>query len=267
MMSERFSPERALAPLRPFQRRTVDYVMQRLYEDPDPVRQFLVADEVGLGKTMVASGVIARAIEHLWDKVRRIDIVYICSNAAIAQQNVRRLNVLGAAAATLPTRITLLPLQFAGAQNLSLNRVNFISLTPGTSFDLKSSTGTGRERTLILRGLKEFGHTPGLREMMRVGVKPENWDRRCAEIASAEADETLLDTFHERLVADQTLMTELVDLAALYADGAAAVPEGTGYRRNRLVAQLRGQLAQVCVSALEPDLVIQIGRASCRERV
>ncbi|MDP2389036.1 MAG: hypothetical protein Q8N52_01815, partial [Acidobacteriota bacterium] len=47
----------------------------------DPVR-WLLADEVGLGKTMVARGVIARMIEHLWDMTERIDVLYICSNQA-----------------------------------------------------------------------------------------------------------------------------------------------------------------------------------------
>ena len=36
---------------------------------PDRTRQFLVADEVGLGKTMVARGVIARTIELLQGSV------------------------------------------------------------------------------------------------------------------------------------------------------------------------------------------------------
>ena len=56
MPAERFNAEAALAPLKAFQRRTVDYVFDRLYGDRDPVRHFLVADEVGLGKTMVARG-------------------------------------------------------------------------------------------------------------------------------------------------------------------------------------------------------------------
>ena len=38
-----------------------------MYEDPDLVHRFLVADEVGLGKTLVARGVIAKAIDHLRD--------------------------------------------------------------------------------------------------------------------------------------------------------------------------------------------------------
>jgi hypothetical protein len=68
-----------MAGLKPFQRRSVDYVFDRLY-GADHTRRFLLADEVGLGKTLVARGVIARVIDHLWDAVARIDVVYICSN-------------------------------------------------------------------------------------------------------------------------------------------------------------------------------------------
>src|SRR3954470_17029413 len=81
-----------LSRLKDFQRQTVDYVFDRLYGNDSPTNRFLVADEVGLGKKFVARGLIARAIDHLWDKVDRLDIVYICSNAAIARQNVSRLN-------------------------------------------------------------------------------------------------------------------------------------------------------------------------------
>ena len=70
---------------------TVEYVFQRLYGSESTSR-FLVADEVGLGKTLVARGIIAKTLEHLQDKVDRVDVIYICSNAAIATQNVNRLN-------------------------------------------------------------------------------------------------------------------------------------------------------------------------------
>ena len=63
----------------------------RLYTDDDCTRRFLVADEVGLGKTLVARGVIAKAIDHLWETVPRIDIIYICSNSNIASQNITKL--------------------------------------------------------------------------------------------------------------------------------------------------------------------------------
>ena len=79
-------PQDILKPLKPFQRRTVDHAFRRLFLDADSTSRFLVADEVGLGKTLVARGIIARAIDHLWEDVDRIDIVYICSNAGIARE-------------------------------------------------------------------------------------------------------------------------------------------------------------------------------------
>lgn len=79
--------ERELNHLKDFQRATVEVVHRRLWTDADHGSRFLVADEVGLGKTMVARGVIARTIDHLWDTEDRIDVVYICSNSQIARQN------------------------------------------------------------------------------------------------------------------------------------------------------------------------------------
>ena len=107
---------------------------------------------MGLGKTLVARGVIAKAIDHLWDRKDRIDIVYICSNADIARQNVNRLNVTRAQQEFVRTdRITLLPTRI---QDLQRNPLNFLSLTPGTSFDLKSSLGRRDERALLYRLLE-----------------------------------------------------------------------------------------------------------------
>src|SRR5438552_16311724 len=84
-----------LAYLKDFQQLSVETVFRRMYLDTKPTRRFLVADEVGLGKTLVARGVIARTIDYLWDTIKRIDIVYLCSNANIARQNVSRLTPTG----------------------------------------------------------------------------------------------------------------------------------------------------------------------------
>ena len=113
-MSGAFSADATLRRLKDFQRRTVDYVFGRMYLDDPPAPRFLVADEVGLGKTLVARGVIARALEHLQDRVERVDFVYVCSNAAIAHQNVARLDVLGSGGFALASRLTLLPTQVEG---------------------------------------------------------------------------------------------------------------------------------------------------------
>ena len=56
---------RVLPGLKAFQRDTVDYVFKRMYQDSPAATRFLVADEVGLGKTLVARGLVARAIDRL----------------------------------------------------------------------------------------------------------------------------------------------------------------------------------------------------------
>jgi len=85
--------DKVLSQLKDFQLNSVEKVFRRLYLDKDATNRFLIADEVGLGKTLVARGIIARGIDYIWDKVDRIDVIYICSNREIASQNINRLNI------------------------------------------------------------------------------------------------------------------------------------------------------------------------------
>ena len=76
----------------------------------------------------------------------RIDVIYICSNADIARQNISRLNVTGKADFEFASRITLLPQQ---VKKLATNKLNFISFTPQTSFHLGNRGGKAEERVLL----------------------------------------------------------------------------------------------------------------------
>ncbi len=168
-----------LAGLKPFQRDTVDHVFERLYHDPQGSNRFLFSDEVGLGKTLVARGVIAKAIDHLWPRlpdIDRIDIVYICSNGAIARQNINRLNVMGREAAVHASGVSMLPTQLHGLRE---RKVNFVSFTPGTSFDLKSSMGMWKERVVLysmLREIWDFGEVTGPMNLFQGGVSHSSRD-------------------------------------------------------------------------------------------
>ena len=71
------SAEDVLSGLKDFQRRTAHRAFERLFTAPDSTRRFLIADEVGLGKTLVATGVVALAIEHLRAvNTPRIDVIW-----------------------------------------------------------------------------------------------------------------------------------------------------------------------------------------------
>ena len=176
MTAMRRKPEtaRILQGLKDFQRETVDYVDRQLYERD--VKRFLIADEVGLGKTLVARGMIAKAIDRLWDNVDRIDIVYVCANRDIARQNVNRLNVTGERELAIASRMTLLPVYL---HNLKGNRLNFVSFTPGTSLDLLSREGIAEERALIYHILRKgwrLGNQKGPRNLLQCYVGRENWE-------------------------------------------------------------------------------------------
>ena len=257
MTPENFCAETALAPLKAFQRRTVDYVFDRLYGENDPVRQFLVADEVGLGKTMVARGVIARAIEYLWDSTKRIDILYICSNQAIAAQNLNRLNVLGRSELALPTRMTLIPLQLRDQEGLDTNKVNFISLTPGTTFDLRSATGVTQERALLWHLLHGLVSRPrGLQNLLQVTAGVDRWNRAIDNLTLEGVDQRIIDRFHRDVQADRGLFEELERICELFPRRRDSYPPEMTQPRNSLVAKLRAKLSHACVDVLEPDLII-----------
>ena len=256
MENEPFDAGAALAQLKRFQRRTVEYVFDRLH-GADPVRQFLVADEVGLGKTMVARGVIAKTIEALWNRSKRIDILYICSNQAIAAQNLNRLNVLGKRAMALPTRMTLVPLQLRGEQDLSANKVNFISLTPGTTFNLRSTTGVVEERALLHRLLEAMGFsfTP-LRNALQVDAGNGRWDACVGSMSLEGIDPTIVSNFHDAVRQDASLLSAIDEMISLFPRRQPTYPDEKRWKRNEVIGALRSKLSHACVSALKPDLII-----------
>lgn len=249
-----FDAERALAGLKDFQLRTVDYVFRRMWLDDPPTSRFLIADEVGLGKTLVARGVVAKTLDHLKDDVDRIDVVYVCSNAAIAQQNVNRLNVMGDDHVAMATRLTLLPLEL---HRLEDNRVNFISFTPGTTFDLKSTGGVWQERVLLHRLLSQElpELTLSLVHVLRGMVRLDRFQRR-VEDRSSPLNESLGRKFLEVVSRDLHLLDRLHDVADRFRHPRRHIPDQDRARQYSLIGELRQRLARVCVDALEPDLVI-----------
>jgi hypothetical protein len=263
--------ESALAGLKDFQCNTVHYAFERLYDEAGSGR-FLVADEVGLGKTLVAKGVIAKTIDHLWEKMDgdkrlRIDVLYICSNADIASQNIARIRVAGYEHAALATRITLLPIM---VRDLRRKRLNFVSFTPGTSFNLRSSMGTYQERALLYHllnppwGLRQMGTGP--LNLLRGGMEKDRFRynvrhfRKSYNIdASIRAEFGLTLQRHMDAEVEEgipTLRERFDELCVRFKRARKHIPPRDRQDQRQIIGELRELLAASCLAALEPDLII-----------
>jgi len=89
-MSTEFDATPVLKGLKDFQSRTVEHVFQRMFLDASPARRFLVADEVGLGKTWWLAALLRKPLN-------------ICSSKRIAGS----ISSMSAQALKLPIRIFL----------------------------------------------------------------------------------------------------------------------------------------------------------------
>lgn len=178
--------------LRPkqFQSDTIEHVFKKLSRSQS---RFLVADEVGLGKTIIARGVIQRFQESLKsDKASREAqtdhqlVLYVCSSSDIGKQNIRKLMSEGGEALGdgRASRLTMLfydeaqsALQAERERQKALSRgqkeeskhvqrglpLEVVCLTPATSFDFGFPEGRKEERQFLhalLHKVLEI-HAPG----------------------------------------------------------------------------------------------------------
>jgi hypothetical protein len=260
-----------LADLKDFQRRTALWAFERLFAEGDPAVRFLVADEVGLGKTHVAKGVIALVIEHL----RRIgderhDIVYVCSNAAIARQNLRKLVPKGIEPLEDVDRLTMLPLVQLDAGSSGQPGVNLLAITPGTSLKFGRSTGTFTERCLAYTFLRSHWGadvmSPRARQIFWNGITAGEPDKRLRSLerqyrplirGSLDGFVKLLDKFdedrrHHGRPSIRSMFDEIVDGLAWKR----TFPDDLLELRKELIGEVRRVMALVGITALRPDLVV-----------
>ena len=256
--------EAMLSGLKPFQRATVDHAFGRLWLAEDRVDRFLVADEVGLGKTLVAKGIAARAIDYLWDTDQPLTIVYICSNSQIARQNLQRLRDLtGGEKQDNADRLTLLPKTMG---RLDRQRLNVISFTPGTSFRLGTSTGKVEERALLHWMLSQVLGGCDLQRKSAIryfacAVDFERFESRLTwESSRPDLDPMLMRDFEEHLRTRPgpfagSLLDDLIEDLGNWK-GKRAQSTEMERRRRTMIGALRIAMAQASVACLSPDLVI-----------
>ena len=267
-----------------FQEAAVSRIVDRL-TDPKGSHRFLLADEVGLGKTRVAAGVIKAMTAR---KRNGFTVVYVCSNSEIAEQN--RDKLCPDTQSSAVTRLALLAPRSSEVQRQrDRGDLQLFSFTPGTSFHVGGATGIDRERQLLLYLLarvwgKRVNRGVKWRRFFRCTCKWEDkrdsagncirqgWGTRSRFGGLRhEFIRKLAKDLQQRLRHQWNASTvEMIDPAtqkpvtkrlASVIDAcvdAFACDENrvTSKNRNRVIGALRRGLSQVALQFLQPDLVV-----------
>ena len=237
-------------------------------------KRVLLADEVGLGKTIIAREVIDRVRnmrKELHDDMYRV--VYVCSNINIVHQNTRNLGMkkrLDISESRLSMQHLVIHEQVALLKTNGHYREDghydegempelLIPLTPGTSFAMQQGCGNKNERALmycIISRLPEYErYTDRLYQFFKLyeNLKEDPWrwmiggyDQRVQACG-----ERYILKIAERLERNN-LFQEWSKKLREYLD-TGSQDRNT---KSRILVQLRVVFAQISIEELEPDFVI-----------
>lgn len=264
--------KRIMAGLKDFQRATVNRI-DELYRAGQ--MRVLVSDEVGLGKTLIARGTIAKLAKlqkESGDKL--VKVVYVCSNASIAEQNLNKLRITSElkTESTSSSRLSMQHLNIFRQENDTalLNRyIQLIPLTPDTSFRMTSGAGTVSERALMYAILRRMPELSMYRKALEVAMADkavgqwDGWARDWYETQVKECDKTsggkylayMLDKLsvelNMRADEDNTVLDMIISMCKQI--------RSNGYKQqnnNAVIGKLRVIFAKISLDKLEPDLVI-----------
>lgn len=226
----------------------------------------LLADEVGLGKTIVAKKVIDLYGKWRKDNERIKDdhfvVVYICSNINIAQQNAEKLGITDTMDIT-QSRLSMQSWQIYSKSLQKHEYAQLIPLTPNTSFTMTSGCGTKEERAFMyacLRQLDELKcHDKKLRSYFKMSAG-ESWNTLPDDYTSPNRrDGFPTDEFYSVMKAKlkDKLCEDGNELLISRLKNYITHSEEVSYpETKRLVIRLRKLFAEISLDMLNPDLVV-----------
>lgn len=245
--------------LKDFQKATVNRLLA-LFNDPNGSHRVLVADEVGLGKTIVAKGLIASMLLH-WREPKPMRVTYICSNLALAAENSAKLAVFSGVHQDAWVRKPSFSRLVHVALNCDLSQspqalLEVCTLTPGTSFTLTNGFGNRGERAIIFCALLEHPQIRpwrrSLTDLFRGKVKDvQGWEAELMANQARGLDQDIVRNFHQVLIADAE--NPLLERVLRAARQRSARHHDEQYK---LLCDLRVAFAKCCASNLQADLFI-----------
>jgi hypothetical protein len=247
--------ERHISEAKGFQRATAEAALETFARNEGP-RRYLVADEVGLGKTVVARTIIGEMMRR-----RRTPLVvfYVSSNLNIAHQNRSKLLELletEAEQKQASAKADRLTLAANPAYRPTHERLQLYTLTPETSVPMRRGRGGfGRmeERALIFRLLR--GRFSSL--------DTKFFSSKCRGKQAGEASWQSALQRHEHIEGVRELQNHLLDalgkdkhlkLPCVDADSILIAAERE--KPSRLMGSLRTALAIAVLRDVRPDLAI-----------
>ena len=232
---------------KPFQKAAVNAAM-RAFNDAGGRRRFLVADEVGLGKTVVAKEIARRMSQ---DGHRPLVVYYIANGHAVSHQNKHRVvGFLGdkerEAATDTPDRLSLI-----AVSKTPSSPVVIYALTPATSFPGARArlTGGRKEERAFLKVLLERTYPAFARNLdpsiLRLSARNSwDWVVEDSERKLACSPPNIGRRFREALA---------LEFGEPVRAGLDAASKG---KATAFVGRLRRALALATLRHQSPDLVI-----------
>lgn len=222
----------------------------------------LLADEVGLGKTIIARHVVTSLAEEYKSANKNFKVVYVCSNLNIASQNCRKLGIPDEDCMDFSE--SRLSLQHLRLREVEARPQQLIPMTPATSFSIKWGQGIQEERALIYAVLEQHPiyrkYRARLCRLLKFDPSLKNWDGqigwmkyRVKRVSDKDARYLpgLFKAFDKFMRQDKELRENLNYLCN------RKCPENEDYKlRASVVNGLRRVFAQVSLKSLHPDLVI-----------
>lgn len=256
--------EKTMTQLKDFQCATVERIDELFRHGQNRV---LVADEVGLGKTLIARGAISKTALIQYEAGDSLfKIVYICSNQVIANQNIRKLDVFNIRpdGSATDARLSMQHLKIAKQEYTAKQKGAFaqlIPLTPTTSFSMTNGGGTKEERALMFVILKRIPalqeDIAGLDSFMSQGVNwwsryVDEYDKEIQTLADANTGypENVISKIIEFDKKNDIFNSVNKHLKELKDD------EYLTESNNSVLQKLRRMFAEISVDMLQPDLVI-----------
>ena len=241
-----------------FQKATADRIIE-LYESGQT--RVLLADEVGLGKTIIAREVVTTLAKNYKALNEKFKVVYVCSNINIAAQNCRKLGIKPSGDVSRSVSRSRLSMQMLLLREQGQGDEQLIPLTPATSFTMKGkSTGIVSERALIYCMISRHPSYSKYRDRLYSLLDSgsvQNWfletnsmDQRIDDVI--RKDKTFLSEFRKSFT---QYMREDKAFEKLFKE-ACKSDDDTYEQRAYIIKSLRMIFAKISLKTLNPDLVI-----------